>query len=122
MRLSPWSSKRPRWQNCDLGLLAESDANAIATACQEIRDGALRDQFIVDVIQGGAGTSTNMNANDVIANRALEILGLPWGAYDRLHPLDHVNLGQSTNDVYPTESRIACSRPAPAHQTLSPQW
>ncbi len=59
------------------------------------------------MIQGGAGTSTNMNANEVIANRALEILGAPLGDYDRLHPLEHVNLGQSTNDVYPTAIKVA---------------
>ena len=84
--------------NCDLGLLDESRAGAITAACAEIREGALHDQFVVDVIQGGAGTSTNMNANEVIANRALELLGHPRGDYAHLHPLEHVNLGQSTND------------------------
>ena len=67
----------------------------------------LHDQFVVDVIQGGAGTSTNMNANEVIANRALEILGHGKGEYDKLHPNEHVNMGQSTNDVYPTALRLA---------------
>ena len=69
--------------------------------------GRLHDQFIVDVIQGGAGTSTNMNANEVIANRALELLGHDKGDYGRLHPNEHVNLGQSTNDVYPTAVNVA---------------
>ncbi len=76
-------------------------------ACIEIRAGALHDQFVVDQIQGGAGTSTNMNANEVIANRALELLGATRGDYGRLHPNEHVNMGQSTNDVYPTALKIA---------------
>ena len=82
-------------------------AAAIARACRDIVDGALHEQFVVDVIQGGAGTSTNMNANEVIANRALEHLGRPRGNYEVLHPNDHVNASQSTNDVYPTALRIA---------------
>ncbi|GER23745.1 aspartate ammonia-lyase [Zafaria cholistanensis] len=93
--------------NQELGLLDAVRADAIAEACQEILDGKLHDQFIVDVIQGGAGTSSNMNANEVIANRALEILGHEKGDYSRLHPNDHVNLSQSTNDVYPTAVRVA---------------
>jgi aspartate ammonia-lyase len=93
--------------NHRLGLLDEERARAIVAACDEIRAGALRDQFVVDVIQGGAGTSTNMNANEVIANRALEILGRRRGEYAHLHPLEHVNLGQSTNDVYPTAVKVA---------------
>ncbi|WP_438489359.1 aspartate ammonia-lyase [Streptomyces sp. S186] len=93
--------------NADLGLLAPDQADAIAAACREIRDGHLHDQFIVDVIQGGAGTSTNMNANEVIANRALELLGHTKGDYARLHPNEHVNLSQSTNDVYPTAVKVA---------------
>ena len=93
--------------NHGLGLLDDRRYDAIAAAAQEVRDGALDDQFVVDVIQGGAGTSTNMNANEVVANRALEILGLPFGSYDEIHPLDHVNRCQSTNDVYPTAVRIA---------------
>ncbi|TDT97307.1 aspartate ammonia-lyase [Streptomyces sp. 846.5] len=93
--------------NRDLGLLPGDIAEAVITACQEIRARALADQFVVDPIQGGAGTSTNMNANEVIANRALEILGHPRGHYEVIHPLDHVNLGQSTNDVYPTAVRLA---------------
>ncbi|MET9913480.1 aspartate ammonia-lyase [Streptomyces sp. NPDC006476] len=93
--------------NRDLGLLPPDIAEAIIGACEEIRAGALADHFVVDPVQGGAGTSTNMNANEVIANRALEILGHPRGFYDAIHPLDHVNLGQSTNDVYPTAVRLA---------------
>ncbi|MGQ0511301.1 MAG: aspartate ammonia-lyase [Betaproteobacteria bacterium] len=93
--------------NRELGLLDDARAEAIVRACEEIRGGALLDQFVVDVIQGGAGTSTNMNANEVIANRALELLGAKKGEYARLHPLDHVNLSQSTNDVYPTAVKVA---------------
>ncbi|NUP42292.1 MAG: aspartate ammonia-lyase [Streptomyces sp.] len=93
--------------NRDLGLLPPDIAEAIIDACEEIRAGHLHEQFVVDPIQGGAGTSTNMNANEVIANRALEHLGHPRGFYEVLHPLDHVNLGQSTNDVYPTAVRLA---------------
>lgn len=93
--------------NRDLGLLDPITANAIITACERIRAGEFHEQFVVDSIQGGAGTSTNMNANEVIANVALEILGLPKGTYSAVHPLDHVNLGQSTNDVYPTAIKIA---------------
>ncbi|HEY9367465.1 aspartate ammonia-lyase [Streptomyces sp.] len=93
--------------NEELGLLSPEKADAIAGACQEIRAGRLHDQFVVDVIQGGAGTSTNMNANEVIANRALELLGHAKGEYQHLHPNEDVNLSQSTNDVYPTAVRIA---------------
>ena len=93
--------------NRELGLLDDERADAIARACEEIRGGALLEEFVVDVIQGGAGTSTNMNANEVIANRALELLGAKKGDYARLHPLDHVNLSQSTNDVYPTAVKVA---------------
>ena len=93
--------------NQRLGLLDSELAGAIIAACQEIGGGKLHEQFVVDVIQGGAGTSTNMNANEVIANRALELLGHPRGAYQILHPNEHVNLGQSTNDVYPTALRLA---------------
>jgi aspartate ammonia-lyase len=92
--------------NHALGLLDGGRAQAIARACEEIRQGALLEEFVVDVIQGGAGTSTNMNANEVIANRALELLGHSRGAYDILHPLEHVNMSQSTNDVYPTAVKI----------------
>jgi aspartate ammonia-lyase len=93
--------------NRDLGLLDRPQAEAIAVACADIRQGRLHDQFVVDVIQGGAGTSTNMNANEVIANRGLEHLDRPRGDYVHLHPLEHVNLGQSTNDVYPTAIKLA---------------
>jgi len=93
--------------NRELGLLDAERAAAIVAACEEIRGGALHDHFVVDVIQGGAGTSSNMNANEVIANRGLELLGHPRGAYRHLHPLEHVNMSQSTNDVYPTALRIA---------------
>jgi aspartate ammonia-lyase len=93
--------------NRELGLLDGERADVIVLACEEVRGGALLDQFVVDVIQGGAGTSTNMNANEVIANRALELLGAGKGDYARLHPLDHVNLSQSTNDVYPTAVKLA---------------
>ena len=93
--------------NADLGLLSPVRRDAIVAACEEIRAGKLHDQFIVDQIQGGAGTSTNMNANEVIANRALEIMGRKKGEYRHLHPNEHVNLSQSTNDVYPTALRLA---------------
>src|SRR5690606_34178600 len=90
-----------------LGLLDRDIADAISAAAQEVHEGRWDDQFVVDAIQGGAGTSTNMNANEVIANRALEMLGHPRGEYDIVHPLNHVNLSQSTNDVYPTAIKIA---------------
>jgi aspartate ammonia-lyase len=93
--------------NHDLGLLDDERFAAIRDACEEIRSGELRDEFIVDVIQGGAGTSTNMNANEVIANRALELMGHKKGDYHVIHPNEHVNLSQSTNDVYPTAVKIA---------------
>jgi aspartate ammonia-lyase len=93
--------------NCELGLLTDEVAGAIVRAAREIRAGKLHEQFVVDVIQGGAGTSTNMNANEVIANRALELMGRPKGDYRHCHPNDHVNLSQSTNDVYPTALKLA---------------
>ena len=95
--------------NYELGLLPKQQADAIAKACDDILAGDLLAEFVVDVIQGGAGTSTNMNANEVIANRALEHLGFSKGRYDILHPLNHVNLSQSTNDVYPTALRLTLS-------------
>ncbi len=82
-------------------------ADALVTACDEIIGGQFHDQFITDAIQGGAGTSMNMNVNEVISNRAAEILGLKKGVYDVIHPNDHANYGQSTNDVVPTAGRIA---------------
>src|SRR5436309_6288757 len=93
--------------NVSLGRLAPDVAAAIVRAADEILSGQLRDQFVVDVYQAGAGTSHNMNANEVLANRAAEILGEPRGAYTRVHPNDHVNMGQSTNDVFPTSTRLA---------------
>jgi aspartate ammonia-lyase len=93
--------------NASLGVLDDERARFIAAACDDVVCGVLHDQFIVDVIQGGAGTSTNMNANEVIANRALELMGHARGRYDLLHPNDHVNASQSTNDVYPTALRLA---------------
>ena len=93
--------------NLDLGLLTEDIANAIIEACQDIINGKLHSHFVVDMIQGGAGTSTNMNANEVIANRALEKLGHERGEYQYCHPNNHVNLSQSTNDAYPTAVKIA---------------
>ncbi|WP_444911248.1 aspartate ammonia-lyase [Microbulbifer sp. PAAF003] len=93
--------------NGQLGYLEPKLQDAIATACDEIIDGKLHDQFLVDMIQGGAGTSTNMNANEVIANRALELLGHNKAEYKKVHPNNHVNLSQSTNDVYPTSINLA---------------
>ncbi len=93
--------------NLQLGLLDGKIASAICSACDEVIAGKLHKHFVVDVIQGGAGTSTNMNANEVIANRALEILGHQRGEYNHLHPNEHVNMSQSTNDVYPTALKLA---------------
>lgn len=88
--------------NRDLGLLDPAIADAITRACEELREDRFNEQFVVDMVQGGAGTSTNMNANEVIANRALELLGHHKGEYSYCHPNNHVNLSQSTNDAYPT--------------------
>ncbi|MBI4913606.1 MAG: aspartate ammonia-lyase [Acidobacteria bacterium] len=93
--------------NARLGLLEPGIARAIDRAAQEIVDGHWHGHFLVDVVQGGAGTSTNMNANEVIANRALELMGRARGDYQACHPNEHVNLSQSTNDVYPTAVRLA---------------
>lgn len=93
--------------NYELGLLDEKIKNAICLACDQIISGKYNNQFVVDMIQGGAGTSTNMNINEVIANVALEILGHKKGEYQFCHPNDHVNLSQSTNDAYPTALRVA---------------
>ncbi|MCU0302979.1 MAG: aspartate ammonia-lyase [Thermoanaerobaculales bacterium] len=93
--------------NHRLGLIDSEIAAAIDRACSEIVDGHWHGHFVVDVVQGGAGTSTNMNANEVIANRALELLGHQRGAYRHCHPNNHVNLSQSTNDAYPTAVRVA---------------
>ena len=93
--------------NNDLGLLDDKVCNAIVKACDEILNNKFHFHFVVDMIQGGAGTSTNMNANEVIANRALEIMGYEKGQYEYCHPNNHVNLSQSTNDAYPTAVKIA---------------
>ena len=93
--------------NLEIGLLDKKVADAIVQACDEIVAGEFRDAFIVDPIQGGAGTSLNMNANEVIANRAIEILGGEKGDYSLVNPNDHVNCGQSTNDVFPSAGKIA---------------
>lgn len=99
--------------NHKAGLLTDEVKDAILKACDEIIEGKLHDQFICDPIQGGAGTSGNMNANEVIANRANEILGGKLGAYDKVHPNDHVNMGQSTNDVFPTSGKLAALKLIP---------
>jgi len=88
----------------------EAKAEAIEQACRELSEGELAGEIVVDALQGGAGTSTNMNVNEVLANRALEILGLPHGEYARVSPLDDINLHQSTNDTYPTALRLAAIR------------
>ena len=91
--------------NHELGMLDRAKADAIVSACEDMRAGRLHDQFVVDVIQGGAGTSTNMNANEVIANLGLEKLGHARGEYRYLHPNEDVNMGQSTNDVGADDAR-----------------
>jgi aspartate ammonia-lyase len=96
--------------NAEMGLLKPVLADAIVRACIDVRHGRLDEHFVVDVVQGGAGTSTNMNANEVIANRALELLGCPRGEAAVLSPNDHVNLSQSTNDTYPTAIRVGLYR------------
>lgn len=93
--------------NYELGLISLDFCEAITAACNEIIAGKLHEQFVVDAIQGGAGTSTNMNANEVIANRANELTGFRKGDYHNIHPNNHVNMSQSTNDVYPTAFRVA---------------
>ena len=93
--------------NHELGLLDTKLKDAIVQACDEVMEGKLDEQFPIDMIQGGAGTSTNMNANEVIANRALEIMGYERGDYEHCSPNDHVNLSQSTNDAYPTAIKLA---------------
>ena len=93
--------------NNKVGVLNDTVKDAIAAACDDLIDNKYHDQFIVDMFQGGAGTSTNMNANEVIANRALEILGYEKGDYQHVHPNNDVNLSQSTNDAYPTSIKLA---------------
>jgi aspartate ammonia-lyase len=93
--------------NRELGLVDEKRANAIVQAAREVQQGKWNDQFVVDVFQAGAGVSFHMNSNEVIANRAIELLGGTLGDYSVVHPNDHVNYGQSTNDVFPTGMRLA---------------
>lgn len=94
--------------NHECGHLDDERTKYITTACDEVIAGKHNEWFITDVIQGGAGTSTNMNANEVIANRAAQLAGKPIGTYDYIHPNDHVNFGQSTNDVFPTAGKLTC--------------
>ena len=101
------TKKAAAMANHELGTLDEKKSQAICSACDELLDGKLREHFTVDMFQGGAGTSTNMNANEVIANRGLEIMGHRKGEYEHLHPNDHVNCSQSTNDAYPTSIKLA---------------
>lgn len=96
--------------NNEIGLIDDRKTKAIIQACDDIIHGKYHDQFIVDPIQGGAGTSHNMSANEIIANRAIEILGGELGDYSIIHPNDHINYGQSTNDVFPTSGKIATIR------------
>ena len=103
--------------NAELGVLDAGIAAAIAGACDRILAGERHEDFVVDMVQGGAGTSSNMNANEVIANLALEILGREKGEYDHCHPNDHVNCSQSTNDVYPTAVKLAVV--SATHETVS---
>lgn len=96
--------------NRDAGLISREKADAIIRACAEIAHGGLSGQFITDALQGGAGTSANMNINEVVANRAIELLGGQKGDYTLVHPIDDVNRSQSTNDVFPTAVRVAAIR------------
>lgn len=107
VRSLAWVKKAAAQTNRELGVLPPALAKAIELSCDDVIDGMLHGEFVVDVIQGGAGTSTNMNANEVLANRALDRLGHGKGRYDIVHPNDHVNASQSTNDVYPTALRMA---------------
>ncbi len=109
IRSLAWIKKAAARANRELGLLEAKTAAAIEAACDRLLAGEHLDEFVVDVIQGGAGTSTNMNANEVIANLALESLGHARGQYEFVHPLNHVNMSQSTNDVYPTALRLTLS-------------
>src|SRR5919112_1163332 len=102
-----WIKKAAALTHKETGRLDPQLADAIVRAADEVLAGQHRDQFIVDPYQAGAGTSHNMNCNEVLANRANEILGSPRGAYQPVHPNDHVNMAQSTNDVIPTAMRLA---------------
>jgi len=93
--------------NMDLGLIDKNIGNAIVKAAQEVADGKLDEHFVLDIFQTGSGTSTNMNANEVISNRAIQILGGVLGSKKPVHPNDHVNMGQSSNDVIPTALHVA---------------
>ena len=108
IRAFGYVKKAAAMANRDVGVLKKNIAEAIIQAADEVIDGKFNDQFIVDPIQGGAGTSYNMNANEVIANRAIEILGGKKGDYSIVSPNTHVNMAQSTNDTFPTAVRIAC--------------
>src|SRR6185369_4817400 len=93
--------------NAELGLITPEQGKAIAQAAQEVLDGKHHEHFVVDVFQAGAGVSLHMNTNEVLANRAGQILGEELGSYTKVHPNDHVNYGQSTNDVFPTAMRLS---------------
>ena len=93
--------------NTELGLLDKKLGNAIIKSAKEVSEGKFDDQFVVDIFQTGSGTSTNMNANEVISNRAIEILGGVIGSREPVHPNDHVNIGQSSNDIIPTSIHVA---------------
>jgi aspartate ammonia-lyase len=107
LRSLAWVKQAASRANRDLGAISPEKADIIDRVCQEIVDGHLHDEFVVGAIQGGAGTSTNMCANEIIANRGLELMGHNKGDYQFLHPIDDVNRSQSTNDVYPTAIKIA---------------
>src|SRR5215211_4574048 len=109
-----WIKKAAALTHRETGRLEAPLADAIVKAADEILGGAHRDQFIVDVYQAGAGTSHNMNVNEVLANRANELLGTPRGGYAPVHPNDHVNMAQSTNDVIPTAMRLGMLATLPA--------
>ncbi|MBM3520832.1 MAG: aspartate ammonia-lyase, partial [Alphaproteobacteria bacterium] len=106
VRSLAFAKKAAALANRELGALRPEIAQAIVSACDLVIAGDCRDQFVVDMLQGGAGTSTNMNANEVIANVALKLMGKPRGDYATINPNDHVNLSQSTNDVYPTAVKL----------------
>ena len=93
--------------NYELGLINQEISSSISSAAQEVSDGKFDNQFVVDIFQTGSGTSTNMNANEIISNRAIEILGGTIGSKTPVHPNDHVNMGQSSNDVIPTAIHIS---------------
>ena len=114
IRALAYVKKAAALANVDAGFLNKDIGRAIARAADEVIEGKLHDQFIVDAIQGGAGTSTNMNTNEVLANRALEMLGYARGRYDIISPNSHVNMSQSTNDVFPTAMHVAILMETPA--------